>query len=674
MNRLVNKITKTIVSFIGVTVMGLSVASAGTVHADDGGASSDNTTITIADKTQIPGTKAPDFLYGRGLVTEHQSDPAYNGRFYATSENYVTGTPAFNIFESTNHGTSWSKVSQVNDQNKGVGNRYQPFLYELPEKIGDMPEGTLLCAGNAIPSDLSTTSLVLYKSTDHGKTWTYLSTIANGGEANTDTTSNGPVWEPFLKVIDHKLVYYYSDETDKPAHSQKLVHRTSLDGVNWDKTVDDVAFKDPKARPGMVTVAQMPNGKYIMTYEVVNSGEWRTNYKISNDGLNWDASNEGTKLAHGGSPYVTVLNDGTIVANTAGQSDLFVNKNNGEGDWQDVKMPMEDAYSRSLTALPNNQILVVSGGRLKAPTSTEDNTLTSMVYDLPAQYHRATVQLFGQPSTLAAGKTANFKVKMSDGSAADFDVTTDDNQDVSVTKQNDGSFQLKVNANYVGQRQVTVTAAKQGDSSFKANFTANIIGKAVTPTNTPVSGSSTTASSTSGSTTTTPVTSTSSSTSQPTTNNGDQTEPNVTTAKKFKSFKVYAKRAIWVYKDTNFKHVIKSYAKHSRTNAKMFTVTGKAYSKNGTLRYKTATGYITANSKYVAKLYYQTPPKKVKVIANKGIYEYAKKSFVKGNQVKHVKKGTVLKVKELVKNGSTNKFVLTNGHYITTNKTAVIAD
>lgn len=667
MYSLVKKLTKVIIGTVGLGVIGLSGVVSQPAYATDGGASSDNSVITVATKDQLPGTKSPDFLYGRGMVTEHQSDPAYNGRLYATSEHYVTGTPSFVISESTDHGGTWKVVGEVKDLNKGVGNRYQPFLYELPEKVGNMDEGTLICAGNAIPGDLSSSSIVLYKSTDHGRSWSYLSTVANGGKAVMKSTP-GPIWEPFVKVIDHKLVCYYSDERDQTHYSQKLVHQVSNDGVNWGSVVDDVDFNNSAARPGMVTVAQMPNGKYIMTYEVVNSGEWRTNFKISDDGLNWDSSSEGTKLAYGGSPYITVLPDGTLVANTAGQGDLFVNKNNGTGTWEDVKMPMDDAYSRSLTALPNNQVLLVSGGRLKAPDSTEDNILTSMVYDLPAQYHRATVQFANQPTSLAAGKTANFTVKLSDSSAADFDITTDDAQDVTVEKQTDGSYQLKVNANYVGQKTVTVTAKKHDDGSFTASFKLAINGAApVTPV-TPSNSSSSSASSSSS------TSSSSSSTASSTDTSSVPTTPKPSeTTKTFKSFKVYAKRGIRVYKDVNFKHVVKIYAKRGRTNAATFTVTGEASSKNGALRYKTKQGYITANSKYVAKLYYQSAPKKVTVLASKGINEYAKKSFTKKNKVKHLKKGTVLKVTHLVQSGTTSKLVLSNGNYITANKQFVIA-
>lgn len=341
---------------------------------------------TVIANNKVPDTKSPSFLYGRGMVTLH-TDKAHKGRLYATSEHYVNGTPTFLIFESLNNAKSWKKVSEVKDKHnflpngKRWGNRYQPFLYELPERIGKMPAGTIICAGNSIPRDLSKTSIDLYYSKDHARSWKYLSTIAVGGHADVNTTSDGPVWEPFVQVVDHQLVCYFSDERDKPAHSQKLSHRVSKDGVNWGNEVDDVAFKEPEARPGMVTVAQMANGKYIMTYEVVNSGEWRTNYKISDDGLNWNANDEGTRLAYGGAPYVAVMHNGDIVANTDGSDDFYINRQNGKADaWEDVKTYIPLAYSRSITVLPNDDLLIVSGGPLKAPTDPNSNELTSAIY------------------------------------------------------------------------------------------------------------------------------------------------------------------------------------------------------------------------------------------------------------------------------------------------------
>ena len=63
----------------------------------------------------------------------------------------------------------------IYDQVNGWGLRYQPFLYEMIEAIGDYPRGTLLLAANSIPADLSETQIDLYASTDKG----YVSSMAS---------------------------------------------------------------------------------------------------------------------------------------------------------------------------------------------------------------------------------------------------------------------------------------------------------------------------------------------------------------------------------------------------------------------------------------------------------------------------------------------------------------
>jgi hypothetical protein len=53
----------------------------------------------------------------------------------------------------------------------------------LNQNIGGFAAGTILLAGNSIPSDLSKTQLDLYASTDSGVTWKFVSHIAKGGKA-----------------------------------------------------------------------------------------------------------------------------------------------------------------------------------------------------------------------------------------------------------------------------------------------------------------------------------------------------------------------------------------------------------------------------------------------------------------------------------------------------------
>lgn len=136
--------------------------------------------------------RIPRTLYARNVELP-------NGDLLATWENYSPEPPLvyFPIYKSQDRGQTWSEFSQVHDQVNGWGLRYQPFLYYLPEKIGDYAAGTLLLAGNSIPANLSHTRIDLYASHDQGRHWEFVSRVASGGVAIPD---NGlkPIWEPFL--------------------------------------------------------------------------------------------------------------------------------------------------------------------------------------------------------------------------------------------------------------------------------------------------------------------------------------------------------------------------------------------------------------------------------------------------------------------------------------------
>ena len=169
-----------------------AVSAAPTRAADDKRA-----TATISDHVIFsPPTDAgwvdPRVLYARALQLS-------SGELLATWENYSPEPPQvhFPIYKSTDGGENWEEIAQVNDTVNGWGLRYQPFLYELPQAIGDFPAGTLVLAGNSIPTDLSKTKIDVYVSRDSGVNWEFVSSVAEGGEAR---PNNGltPVWEPFL--------------------------------------------------------------------------------------------------------------------------------------------------------------------------------------------------------------------------------------------------------------------------------------------------------------------------------------------------------------------------------------------------------------------------------------------------------------------------------------------
>ncbi|MEU1513294.1 RICIN domain-containing protein [Streptomyces sp. NPDC005811] len=321
--------------------------------------------------TPPSGSPAPGSLYPRAIRLEHSGSSS--GTLLATFEQYTSGRPVFPIYRSTDNGNSWTKISDVADTQNGWGMRWEPQLFELPTAVGNFPAGTLLIAGDSVPADRSATKIDMYASTDHGLTWTFVSNIATGGQA---TASNGftPVWEPFFLMNGNRLVVYYSDQRD-PARGQKLVHQVSTDGVNWGPVVDDVAVSTYSARPGMATVVQLPNGKYVMTYEYGGApeGNFAVYYKISSDPEAFGSvtgiplrTTDGTVPCC--NPVVAWLptggSNGTLVVSAQSSTDLFLNTQNGAANaWTRIQSTVAGGYSRGMLPLPDgHSLLVLSGG------------------------------------------------------------------------------------------------------------------------------------------------------------------------------------------------------------------------------------------------------------------------------------------------------------------------
>ncbi|WP_169790361.1 DUF5776 domain-containing protein [Lentilactobacillus rapi] len=133
---------------------------------------------------------------------------------------------------------------------------------------------------------------------------------------------------------------------------------------------------------------------------------------------------------------------------------------------------------------------------------------------------------------------------------------------------------------------------------------------------------------------------------------------------------VYNKRTIRLHRNANLTSPVKTYRQTARRHAKTFKIIGTAKSTNGALRYRVKGGYITASKKHVANLYYQSHTTRIRVIADKGINQYKDAKLAK--RAGHVKRGKVLRVKKLAKVGNVTRYQLTNGNYITGNKTMVM--
>jgi hypothetical protein len=293
------------------------------------------------------------------------------------------------IFRSTDNGETWQQISEV------AGLTGQPSLYELPQKTGEFPAGTILAAGTAAPqsdADRSRIILALHYSADGGKTWQFLSRIADGERSPYDPNQRAfiskmrPVWEPYLySDAAGRLVAYFSDERNKDeGYNQLLDHRVSSDGGRtWGDVVLDVAVPDGLTRAGMAIVTRAGPGKFFMIYEMVGMPgyqlEPRSNpvyLKVSNDGDSFgDPKSVGTLIQDrwrqfpNGTPYITWSPyggpNGTLIAAARAitrydlgpvGNGLMINRNNGEGLWTLIETPIRylpgpSGYSQTMIPL-----------------------------------------------------------------------------------------------------------------------------------------------------------------------------------------------------------------------------------------------------------------------------------------------------------------------------------
>jgi hypothetical protein len=348
--------------------------------------------------------------YAKIIVLKNSG--AANGTQLVTFDQLVlkNGVQVYPIYRSTNNGTSWTHVTDVNPSATfpALTRTAQPFLFEVTQTTGDLAAGTILLAGMIMPEDRSSSRLVVYKSTNQGTSWSYLSTIDTGGPAVYDpspTSTTTTVWEPSL-IIDGNggLAAYYSDERQKAnGVLQAVSYRRSTDGgKTWGSLVNVSAPTNRSDRPGMITVTKLPNGRYLATFEVVNRPSQSNNtapvyYKTSNDGLNWGTTTSignPIRLADGrgigSSPYVTWVPSGgpkgmVVVASKwsldangtiDGGQNFYVNYNLGEGPWERLPMAVtydaSDTQGGSFTGFAQGIDVSVDGRTLYQATNVEN--------------------------------------------------------------------------------------------------------------------------------------------------------------------------------------------------------------------------------------------------------------------------------------------------------------
>jgi len=290
--------------------------------------------------------------YPRVIRLEHSG--AASGHLLASFDVGKAGA----IYESPDNGKTWRPLADVAEHTP-PGNCCSG-LYEVPQQLGATLAGTLFWA-TSVGTDRGgrgPCSIRIYRSTDQGRTWAFFSTPVSGFIG---------LWEPeFIVDAQGRLVVYYSSEERKASgYNQMLAHKVSADGgLTWGEEVVDVGKSDGRQRPGMAIVRRLPNGHYLMSYEICGLG-CDAYVRTSPDGVNWgDSANPGTRVestaghhfAHAptvawaplpGNPNGQVLVIGQMLLNNADNAIAadngrvyMVNTQNGTGLWTETPAPV----------------------------------------------------------------------------------------------------------------------------------------------------------------------------------------------------------------------------------------------------------------------------------------------------------------------------------------------
>lgn len=357
-------------------------------------------------------------LSPRVIELQYQDNPEDNGKMYATFEcnrlpktdaqlvadrqgngdNFSDSLSSFPIYESVDGGATWGAgetdtpargnnyvpVGYVQNQgaeNGVTGMRNCPQLYEMPETIGDLKKGTILCAGNSIEAgengsaadveQSGITYLDLCTSDDLGRTWEHHSSIIGPIEGICGLL-NDTVWEPFFLTFGGRLYCFYSDEAIDATTDQDISY-VYYDGEKWSEK-QQLIYSRGK-RPGMPIVSQLDDGRFMLTFELNGGGSSGYILSAPNDPTQWYAKDgslkatlsqdDATVINGSGAPYNITTTDGTILYDNTSLSQIWRNTGSAPDEagahWIYYHTGLGSAYNRQIMERADGRIFVVGG-------------------------------------------------------------------------------------------------------------------------------------------------------------------------------------------------------------------------------------------------------------------------------------------------------------------------
>jgi hypothetical protein len=380
----------------------------------------------VAQRTAL---SASEGLYPRVVRIAHDPTPSLNGTIVASVTSFPGGRGEQQIFSSSDNGVSFARVGTISDPDFANG-LCCGTLYELPAQVGTLRAGTLLWSGS-VGGDAAgrPMQVKIYRSTDRGATWSYLSNCATA----TVNRSAGGLWEPeFTIATNGSLVCFYSDET-VPGFSQLIHQVTSTDGISWTAPVRTIASGVQADRPGMIVVRKLPSGRYFMTLELCGPAACTVFYKTSANGVDWGpSSNVGARVETADGKWFlhTPTNAWAAVPGTAngrifvigqilssaggvaagnGQTMFYNDSADGSGPWRAMAAPVTIQSPPAASNFCQNYsspLLPAADGRSVLELATDFDASVCKTYFATASAFASTGLTLGATAvTVAAGQT-----------------------------------------------------------------------------------------------------------------------------------------------------------------------------------------------------------------------------------------------------------------------------
>lgn len=254
------------------------------------------------------------------------------------------------VKRSSDNMRSWTFLTEFGESGRQLDNA----------NLVQLSNGDVLLAVRSLV-DKKSYRVQIYKSVDNGRDFKFLSVIDANETAN--GADNVGVWEPFLlELSPNKVAAFYANEKHSkavPAFSQIISEKISIDGgATWGAEIRAVAEKG-KSRPGEPNVVKLPNGNYVLFYEVCGSENCVGHLSVSKNGIDWSGKIGASVPDVFQNPQGIALDDKTFVV-TSNNAKVIFSRDAGKS-WRENSQAFDFSSWGAFYQTKPNEIALITG-------------------------------------------------------------------------------------------------------------------------------------------------------------------------------------------------------------------------------------------------------------------------------------------------------------------------